>query len=241
MASPKQPQEGSVETTRGAQPQQGGVDPQVASGGNVGSVQPLAALTSAGDVKEIFAGSPIGINVYGGIFWLPLSATLPTDATSALPAEALPLGFVSEDGVTVTTDRAGDPIIAWGGDKIAYLQKSFGISWKFKLYQLLNATAAAVAYGDANVVAAPGSPTAGASLSIKQNSAMLDLGAFVIDSYYAEKKVREVAPYARPTQIGDLVLVHTALSALDLTIELFPDDTGNVAYRYTDDGVKVGP
>ena len=200
-----------------------------------------APLTGAGKVQELFAGSPIGVNVYGGIYFLPLDAVIPTDAVSPLPAEAVHLGFVSEDGITITTDRSGDPTIAWGGDKVAYLQSSFGISWGLSLLQFFSADVARFAYGNANVaeIAATSGPTGhGKQMVIKQNSQMLDLGCFVIDSFYGVKKVREVAPYARPTELGDLTLVHTELSAIEATIELFPDNDGNAAYRYTDDGIK---
>lgn len=40
--------------------------------------------TSAGKVQELFAGSPTGINVYGGIYFLPLGTPIPTDAVSPL-------------------------------------------------------------------------------------------------------------------------------------------------------------
>ena len=200
-----------------------------------------APLTSAGKVQELFAGSPIGVNVYGGIYFLPLGAPIPTDATTALDASAVHLGFVSEDGITITTDRSGDPTIAWGGDKVAYLQSSFGISWNLKLLQFFNPDVARFAYGNANVAEIAANSVHGKQLVIKQNSQMLDLGCFVIDSFYGQKKVREVAPYARPTELGDLTLVHTELSAIEGTIELFPDDDGNAAYRYTDDGAKVVP
>lgn len=203
-----------------------------------------APLTGAGKVQELFAGSPIGVNVYGGIYFLPLDAEIPTDATTALPEEAVHLGFVSEDGITITTDRSGDPTIAWGGDKVAYLQSSYGISWNLSLLQFFNADVARFAYGNANVAeiaATSGVGAHGKQMVIKQNSRMLDLGCFVIDSFYGVKKVREVAPYARPTELGDLTLVHTELSAIEATIELFPDNDGNAAYRYTDDGVPATP
>lgn len=201
----------------------------------------MSAPLSAGKVNELFAGSPIGVNVYGGIYFLPLGATIPTDATTALPAQAVHLGFVNEDGITITTDRSGDPTTAWGGDKIAYLQSSFGISWSLTLLQFFNADVARFAYGNANVAEIAANSTAGKRMVIKQNSKLLDFGTFVIDSFYGAKKVREVAPYARPTELGDLTLVHTELSGIEATIELFPDDNGNSAYRYTDDGIKVTP
>lgn len=194
-------------------------------------------LTSAGKVAEIFAGSPVGVNVYGGIYFLPLGTAIPTDAVTALDEDAIHLGFVSEDGITITTDRSGDPTLAWGGDKIAYLQSSFGISWGVKLLQFFNPDVARFAYGNGNVAELAASATHGKQMVIKQNSQPLDMGCFVIDSFYGVKKVREVAPYARPTELGDLVLVHTELSALDGTIELFPDEDNNAAYRYTDDGI----
>lgn len=195
--------------------------------------------TSAGKVSELFAGSPSGINVYGGIYFLPLGTPIPTDAVTALDEDAVHLGFVSEDGITITTDRSGDPTIAWGGDKVAYLQSSFGISWKLKFLQFFNADVARLAYGEANVAEIAASATHGKQMVIKQNSQPLDFGCFVIDSFYGKKKVREVAPYAQPSELGDLTLVHSELSAIEATIELYPDDDGNSGYRYTDDGIKT--
>jgi hypothetical protein len=110
-----------------------------------------------------------------------------------------------------------------------------------KLLQFFNADVARFAYGNANVAEIAPNSVHGKQMVIKQNSRLLDLGCFVIDSFYGIKKVREVAPYARPTELGDLTLVHSDLSAIESTIELFPDNDGNSAYRYLDDGAKVVP
>ena len=72
-------------------------------------------------VTNVSAGKP---NPAGALYWAPLGSTLPTDATTALDAAFLPLGYVSEEGLTNSNSRDNDEIHAWGGDAVLNLESN---------------------------------------------------------------------------------------------------------------------
>ncbi|MEM9134277.1 MAG: hypothetical protein AAGE88_18155 [Actinomycetota bacterium] len=55
----------------------------------------------------------VHIGVTGGLFKAPLGTALPTDATTALAAAFIDLGYTSEDGVSEQWDDSVDDIVAW--------------------------------------------------------------------------------------------------------------------------------
>ncbi len=198
-------------------------------------------MTTAGpsvvaDVSEIAAPFP---KVTGGVLYAPLGTTLPTDATSALDPAFVTLGRVSDAGVDKTEDRKNTDMFDWGGNLIAVLQDTYGITVNFKLLQLMNADVQRAAHGTANVSVIPPTTNKGTTIASALNAALLDNGSWVIDAYYQKMSMRFVIPFGRPTAIGKLTWVHKALAMYDLTIRPLPDNAGNHAYEYWNDGVPI--
>lgn len=202
----------------------------------------------AGDVTQLFSGSPTVPNVTGGVFIGPLDVALPPandpfiDAATHDP-RLKNVGYVSEDGVTGTEDRSTNEIPAWGGEIIAYLQESFSVEWSMKLLQILNPNIARLAYGDDNVAVTAATEAHGNILAIKWNKNLLPKKTVWVDSFYADgeqvKRMRWVARMAQVTEKGDFQTVHTDLAGHELTLKLLPDTQGNNAYIYLDDGQVI--
>lgn len=55
----------------------------------------------------------IAIAADGAVYIAPTGTTMPTDATTALDAAFLDLGYISEDGVTLSPNTSTDGIAAW--------------------------------------------------------------------------------------------------------------------------------
>lgn len=192
--------------------------------------------TSAINVQEMIAASP---RVAGSILHAPVGTAAPTDATSALDAAFVDLGYANEDGVDFGEDRTVTDVYAWGGDEVANLQEKYGRTVKFKLLQFLNSDVLEAVYKAANVTTTPADADNGTRQAVLLNSKILDTWAWVIDGYYNTADVRWYFPIGRVTNIGDLKMSNKALSMFDVTLKVFPDSVKNHGYLYTDDGVTT--
>lgn len=54
----------------------------------------------------------------GAVYWAPLGTTLPENADDDLGNDYVNLGYISEDGVTLSTEESIDKIRAWGRDVV---------------------------------------------------------------------------------------------------------------------------
>ena len=89
--------------------------------------------------------------VTGAVSVAPLGSALPTDATSELDTAFKSLGFVSEDGFTISTSSTSENIKEWGGEVVNSSQTEKSESAKIKLIEALNAEVLKFVYGSSNV------------------------------------------------------------------------------------------
>lgn len=84
--------------------------------------------------------------VGGYAYWAPAGTTLPTDSATALPAEYKLLGYLSEDGLTNTTDTDTAEIKDANGATVMKIITSYAESYQFALLEVLRAEAAKLRY-----------------------------------------------------------------------------------------------
>lgn len=84
--------------------------------------------------------------VGGYAYWAPAGTTLPTDSATALPAEYKLLGYLSEDGLTNTTDTDTAEIKDANGTTVMKIITSYAESYQFALLEVLRAEAAKLRY-----------------------------------------------------------------------------------------------
>lgn len=84
--------------------------------------------------------------VGGYAYWAPAGTTLPTDSAPALPAEYKLLGYLSEDGLTNTTDTDTAEIKDANGATVMKIITSYAESYQFALLEVLRAEAAKLRY-----------------------------------------------------------------------------------------------
>lgn len=115
----------------------------------------------------------------GAIYWAPAGTTLPTDASTALdPEKFVNLGYVTEDGLTLSVAEEGSDLKAWGPETIGRSQESYAETFTFALLESVRPSVAQFVYGVDNVTLAED----GTVQKINHTGKALPRGVFVCDT-----------------------------------------------------------
>lgn len=94
----------------------------------------------------------IGLPKEGGaIYVAPAGTALPTDGSTSLSSAYVNLGYISEDGVTMTTSEETDTIKAWGKDTVMVSQTDYTETVTYNLLETIRAAALQTVRGTDNV------------------------------------------------------------------------------------------
>ena len=177
-------------------------------------------------VTNVTAGKPAA---GGAIYRAPLGTTLPTDATTALDAAFVSLGFCSDDGLTNSNSPETDNVKAWGGKNVLALQKDKPDTFQFKLIEVLNPNVLKAIYGDDNVTG-----TLSTGITVKANADEPEEACWVVEMVMRDGAVtRKVLPDAKVTELGDIVYKDDEVTGYEVTLLAMPDATGQTHYEYT--------
>lgn len=81
------------------------------------------------------------VGVTGAVYAGPLATAAPTTAVSALAAGFVDLGYVSEDGVSITSDKSSNAIRGWQGAALLRQVVTEGtLTYSFTLLETSEAT-----------------------------------------------------------------------------------------------------
>ena len=165
----------------------------------------------------------------GGAIWVAVAGndvTLPTSVDADLDSDFKCLGYISEDGVTITPAGAGDYIKDWGGDNLIPNGESLD-QIKFKLLEVLNLDVLKFVFGADNV-----SGALSTGVSVTHSDAPRDNYSIVIDTVLTGTYARFVVPTGSINTIGDIVLKKNEAMAYDLTLDAVRDEGGVGYYEY---------
>lgn len=177
-------------------------------------------------VTNVTAGKPAA---GGAIYRAPLGTPLPTDATTALDAAFVSLGFCSDDGLTNSNSPETDNVKAWGGKNVLALQTDKPDTFQFKLIEVLNPNVLKAIYGDDNVT---GQLSTG--ITVKANADEPEEACWVVEMVMRDGAVtRKVLPDAKVTELGDIVYKDDEVTGYEVTLLAMPDATGQTHYEYT--------
>lgn len=177
------------------------------------------------NTAEVTAGKP---KVGGHVFRAPIGSTLPTDASTALDAAFIDMGYISEDGVTNSNSPESSVVNAWGGTPVLTIQESKEDTYQLTFISAENIEVQKMVYGDTNVTG-----TLAAGLTVKANATELEEASYVIEMI-AKGNVahRVVIPAAKPSEIGDIVYNDTDPVGYEVTLSCSADEQGNTHYEY---------
>ena len=186
-------------------------------------------------VGNIVQGTPPST---GGVLIGTSGATLPTSA-SGVTTGFTALGFVSDAGLTESQSRTTDKIKAWGGDVVKVVQSEFSVTYTFTLYETLNADVLKAVYGSSNVSTTAATSSAGTLQAVSVNGDTMPKLPWIFDMVDGDTNKRIVVPLGQVTAVGDVSYTDTGVAGYPVTLEAFPDSSGNQAYVYTDNGVTT--
>ena len=175
--------------------------------------------------SNVSVGKPA---IAGAVYVADITATLPTDATTALGADFKALGYVSEDGLTNAMSIESDEVKAWGGDTVLTLQTSFSDTFGLTLIESLNAEVLKTVFGDSNVTG-----TLADGVTVKVNSQEPPAKAWVIEMLLRGGIVKRIViPSASVTERGEITYKDDEAIGYELTLTAVSDTSGNTHYEY---------
>jgi hypothetical protein len=187
----------------------------------------MATALSADDVLIGTANGP-------GIWMAPVGTTAPTDATTALPADWSTLGYLSEDGVTLSQSTNSEDIYPWQGrSPVRTMITERNLSMEFSMFEF-NEQNLQLYFGMEQAV------TAGDTWSLNVvSNAPAQIYAFVIDVADLDVKVRYYIPRGSLSDAGDLEITDSGVMALPVTLKTL-DSGGELMEIFYDKAAAQG-
>jgi len=170
--------------------------------------------------RNVAVGKP-NLAVSGGVLVAPVGTARPDSYNGPYDSGYVSVGYVSDEGVTESSERSTEEIRAWGGTKVRTVQTEFGTTLSLTLIESRNADALRLVFGDDNVTAS------GGEITIKRNEKVLPHRQFIIDMLDGENSRHLDIGYGQVTEVGDITYVDGEAISYELTISCDPDDAGD--------------
>nr|DAF81927.1 MAG TPA: tail protein [Caudoviricetes sp.] len=187
------------------------------------------------DVSKVLVGAPDQATT-GAILDAPLGSKLPASASDELDAAFVSSGYVSEDGLALTTDRSTNDIKDWSSKVIRKLLDSFDATIKWSEIQM-SYEALCHAFGAENVMKTAASSSHGEQVRVAINGAMPQARSWAFKMKDGNARILIVVPNGQVTSVDEIDFVASDGVKLPITLSCYPDASGNSIYIYTDDGV----
>lgn len=157
-----------------------------------------------------------GKGVVGGyMYTAPHGTTLPTDYSTALGDAFVNVGYITDEGVTFSTDSDSDTFKDLNGMDIATSSGGKTRTINMQLAEV-KVTSLKEAYGQNAVTA-----TNSGDITINHDNADMPHRVVVLELLLRDgRKWRRVMPDAQVTEWGDLTVLYSDLVTLDLTYTL---------------------
>jgi hypothetical protein len=180
------------------------------------------ANNNAGNVT---AGKP---KFGGAVFRAPLTATLPTDAVTALAVDFVNQGYCSDEGLKNNMGITTETVKAWGGDVVLTTQTEKTDTFTVTLIETMNPEVLKTVYGSTRV-----SGTLEDGMTVQINSEEQTESIWVVDMVLKGNIAkRVVSPFGKITAIGEVTYSDSGAVGYALTISARPDTDGNTHYEY---------
>jgi hypothetical protein len=171
------------------------------------------------------------------VHWYPKGIAGPTDATTAIPAEALKLGYVSEEGLTWNNEGELEKVKAWGGDTVKNSRPEHSSTYTWTLIEAGNAVVLGFVFGEDNVTEDP----ATGEIHIRHSSDMLPTGGLQFDMKDGNLHRRIWVANAQPNFSGEVSYNDTDVVGYSMQAEALPGADGFKGDEWVRDLTATAP
>lgn len=178
------------------------------------------------DATKIIIGAPDQGQTTGAVNYAATTATMPTDASTALQGFTS-CGYVSEDGVQLTPTYSTKSIKDWSKNTVRTLLEEFTGEVAFKFIQTDYASLVAI-FGSSYV------QQSGSKITIKMGAHMAPAQAFAFNMKDGDTKVRIVLPNAQAIVDGEISFVANEPISWGVKLDCGADSNGEAIYIYVD-------
>lgn len=179
----------------------------------------------ANTATNVSTGKP---NISGAVYVAPMTATLPTDATTALGADYVCLGYVSEDGLENNNELDVSEIKAWGGNIVYRSLNGLDDTFSLSLIESENVDVLKNVYGDANVTV---DANDNVTINIVAEDPQEKIWVFELAMRGGRAK-RIVIPDGAVTARETITYNDSDAVAYGITVSAYPDSTGKTHVEY---------
>lgn len=176
---------------------------------------------------NIRVGSP---KIGGYAFVAPIGSTKPTDASTALGQDYEGMGYVSNEGLTLATEKSTEAITDWNLDEVLTIDGEKSVTLTVRFLETVNPVVLREFYGEDNVTSTGSVATAwawdGEALPHRQWSFELNLGG---------DDGRLVINDGQITNMDNLVLAKNQVIGHQATIRAYRDSDGKFFRMYRDE------
>lgn len=176
----------------------------------------------ANTASNVAVGKP---KTTGGVYAGATTATLPTTPTASLDASLTALGYITEEGVTMTKGGDSTQVRAWGGTDVRTIKTTDDLTFDFSFLETSVAVFKEV-YGQDAVVTNVNDHT------VTINADQLGNRAYVFEVLDGETAFRISVPVCAVTSQSAVTFTAGEPVAFGVTLTAYPDASGNKAYIY---------
>ena len=174
---------------------------------------------------NVSTGKP---NIAGAVYVGTIgTATVPTDATTALGDDFVCLGYVSEDGLENENSMDVSAIKAWGGAIVYRSLTELDDTFSLTLIESENVDVLKAVYGDANVTDNDGK----IAINVKADDPQEKIWVFEL-SLRGGKVKRIVVPDGAVTARETISYNDSDAVGYGITVSAYPDSTGTSHKEY---------
>lgn len=169
----------------------------------------------------------------GRVAFAPLGTALPTDATTALNAAFVEVGYIDEDGVTITPDITTEDLMAWQSySPIRVLTTGYILEISMNLMEWI----------EENIILALGGGVFTDNLDGTWDYQLpapgeKDTYIMVIEGHDGNERYRWVLERVEQSETGDIVLNKGEASMFPLTVKALAGTGGRPGSIYADTNV----